>query len=89
MHSDSDPCPPPPTPRSQYLSEACETTEVEDVPEPESDVNRLSEVEKEEDDDETVVLLPSSSRRESLSITERSYSTLLDNPPPSPVTDSS
>ena len=91
LNSDSDPCPPPPTPRSLYMSECCDTTEVEDVPEVVELTARIEEKEHDKDDEdaETVVLLESSSRRQSPSITERSYSTLLDNPPPSPVTDSS
>ena len=89
LNSDTEPCPPPPTPRSQYMSECCESTEVEDIPEVAEITSLMKENTEKDEDDETVVLLGSSSHRQSPSITERSYSTLLDNPPPSPVTDSS
>lgn len=83
MTSDSDPCPPPPTPRSQYMSECCDTTEVEDAHEVEI-LSTRTEGSEREDDEETVLLAPS--HRSSPSATEMSYSTLY-NPPPSPVSE--
>jgi len=77
LNSDSDPCPPPPTPRSQYLSEFCDTTEAE----VETMTTRIEESEPEEED-EALPLNPS--RRSSPSATEMSYFAPYD-PPPSPV----
>ena len=51
--------------------------------------NNIDDDDENDHDGETVILLQSVSRRQSPSITERSFSTLFDNPPPSPVTDSS
>ncbi|XP_076815785.1 low-density lipoprotein receptor-related protein 6-like [Clavelina lepadiformis] len=78
LNSDSDPYAPPPTPRSQYMSECCDTTEVEDATEVEAITARIDAFVK--DDEETELLA-----RSSPSITERSY--CIYNPPPSPVTD--
>ena len=74
LTSDSDPCPPPPTPRSQYLSEFYDTTEAE--------VETMTTRIEESDEDETHPLHPS--RRSSPSVTEMSYFAPY-NPPPSPV----
>lgn len=77
------------TPDIVDLPEEEDSLEIKDINIRIADPRSKDDDNNDDDNDETDTLLESSLRRESPSITERSFSTLLDNPPPSPVTDSS